>query len=1461
MKKGNKTKRIKVKADLKLLSDPSDDNSIEKEEYKEKETNQTDTVTENRNIYHCPKCFSIPLINVKDNENKVILDCLKNHHTEMLFSEYMSSEFQKKINNIECSKCKKKINAVKILCSECQKVYCKDCLSSHIKNNPDHHVNNINKYEFSCPIHISKYTHYCFVCKKNLCDECVEDKHDKHQVIYFKNINLKNNELVEFKNNLEKENELLFKIKKIFNDTLTTLSNKFNDIISYKFLCLKYKNNIINTYETNDLDYQIMDGVNHLKFITKDLKIEPEMNELDIIYELFNFLDSIEYNDEYNNTGNNNYNMNINEPINFSNMDYRINSNNKIIFDSKNKIEESESEYEDNENENENIDINNNKKKQNENIKVEENEKDEDDNEEEDKKDKLNNKQNGNEKENEDNIPQVKKDYVKIIENNKKNENDIEKKNDKNIINDDVNKGLINQISPSKFPNKIFLEKIDDENKKSSSEKKENNLSEKIKESILDKKEEDCDDNNSNENEENIFIYKSIRHIPVNSEYSQNNLNEKENKEKNAKEKDEENGVSNENKEKEIKKKKKKIIKKKKVRIYTKSITESEKKEKDEKPNIKIKKKILKKSIPKEENKEEKEKKEHKKEDKEDKVENDEGKENELEKKEEKKNKEEEKEKEKGKLNDNIHIEINDEDSQEILNNNIDKKEEKEEKVDNNEEKLKDKEKFKNVDNLSLNEDQEKSQDMLSNDIFNDLSNDISNDNISNDYKIEEVHNYNQEENKVNKPKKGKIIKKKKKKKLNINKIEKTIPQSNKEIEIINIENDNQINENLKKSLRYINYNKESVNNISDTNKDNKLENSNNNVNYDEESSSKIIKTSTITKKLNFVNSDKEENEEESNKEKNLSKSNNINIQINENDISNDNENSEDLANRINKSNNIVNLNLKLKGDDPNQKSPVVKKRKKIKKKKYLISVDNKGNINPNIEEKQIKITKKTTLIRSRSKDKSKERNSSIDTFESKSSRDNKIKNKEINFKIYKNESSGSSPNYNFEDSSQSTKRENEINNIRKINKIKDDINQTIKHSKNKRKMKMSQGKDNAALLLQNTEEVYIAEKSIKKGKKTGLKKIERELYKNRFTNKSVDESKNRFKAKGLYREYNYDEMKYLMDRSNSYKKIKKYKKFSEREKINCIKFENGISCLLEINPEIFVLGNLIGDIIIINSHTYKEIQIIREHDGTIISLCLLNDKSILSCSADRKMLKIRVSEEGVKYHIEFVFHGYENYILKAIELIDSLKIITCSWDDKLFLWEKETGNNYKNTLNFNQGERVVDLLELNSNCFVSISENNELKLWNSENLELIDTIKNIKCNGSPNVLCKINDLILCVLDYHEIQLVDITSHTLVNRIFIDDGNLSCILKLKDNSILVAEDYNNDNFCVFYIKQYYYEDKDLKSISNKKDKFYKTNKNNDKEIRALIQFSNGIIVQGVTGEYNGKDSGDLFFYY
>ena len=599
MKKNNIAKRIKVKADKKPISDPSDDNSNDKEE-KENE-NQAEFVSEKENIYRCPKCLGIPMINVKDNENKVVLDCLKGHHTEMLFSEYMSPEFQKNLNILECSKCKESKNLTKFICVECQKVYCKDCLASHNKNNANHQTNNIDKSEFICPVHESKYTHYCFDCKKNLCDECVKEKKDNHQIIYFKNINLKNNELSEFKNNLVKENELLFKIKKIFNDTLSTLSNKFNDIISYKFLCLKYKNNIINSYENNDPNYQIIDNINHLKFITKELKIEPEMNELDIIYELFNFLDSIEYNEDMN-SGNNNYNMN-NDQMNFQNMDYRVNEKNKIIFDQKNKIEESENEDEnENENESKNNFNTNEKKKEIENIKVEEKEEEDD----EEKKDELGQKV----IESEEYKPKIE--YIKISDSSKKNENDKknekEKEKDEDKENININKNISKDgHSPSKIQKKIKIEKVSidedidtKENIPLSERKEEPNKNEKNDIKKIEANDNESDNNEEND-EENIYIYQSNRHIPVVTKY--NNKPEAQQEEKLNKTE----GYDG-NKEKEPKKKKKKVVKKKKIKISTKPVEN----EKEEKTIIKTKKKILKKSKIKDESTDEKPKDEDK---------------------------------------------------------------------------------------------------------------------------------------------------------------------------------------------------------------------------------------------------------------------------------------------------------------------------------------------------------------------------------------------------------------------------------------------------------------------------------------------------------------------------------------------------------------------------------------------------------------------------------------------------------------------------------------------------------------------------------------------------------------------------------------------------------------------------------------------------------------------------------
>ena len=332
-----------------------------------------------------------------------------------------------------------------------------------------------------------------------------------------------------------------------------------------------------------------------------------------------------------------------------------------------------------------------------------------------------------------------------------------------------------------------------------------------------------------------------------------------------------------------------------------------------------------------------------------------------------------------------------------------------------------------------------------------------------------------------------------------------------------------------------------------------------------------------------------------------------------------------------------------------------------------------------------------------------------------------------------------------------------------------------------------------------------------------------------------------------------------MKTRSNSIDAIlRKSTDFSNSVKINSMKFENGISCLAEINENLFAAGNLIGDLKLIEKNTYKEIQTIREHNGTINSIFIMHDNCILTASTDHTMKKIILTPDFLNYKILFIFNGYENYVFKGIELFNN-KIISCSWDNKLFLWEEKKNNEYENSLKFNNGQRVEDILEISNNKFSSISDS-ELKIWSSENMKCLYLIKLKKGIASPNSLCKLNDNILIAIYYHSINIIDIKDFCLMSTIDMDIGNLSCITKLNDGSILIAEDINTDYYCIFYLKQYILQKDELRYIAYRKDKFFKSNKNNDKEIRALVQFADGVIAQGITGEYNGKDQGDIFFY-
>ena len=108
--------------------------------------------------------------------------------------------------------------------------------------------------------------------------------------------------------------------------------------------------------------------------------------------------------------------------------------------------------------------------------------------------------------------------------------------------------------------------------------------------------------------------------------------------------------------------------------------------------------------------------------------------------------------------------------------------------------------------------------------------------------------------------------------------------------------------------------------------------------------------------------------------------------------------------------------------------------------------------------------------------------------------------------------------------------------------------------------------------------------------------------------------------------------------------------------------------------------------------------------------------------------------------------------------------------------------------------------------------------------------------------------------------MINVKNKNIINTIKICDGELTQMIQLNDESLLIAERKISENHIIFYIKQYEYIGEYLNYISFKRNKFFKKDINGNKEIRGLFQFSNGIIVQNICNQNNEKDFSELIFY-
>ena len=235
------------------------------------------TITKNKSMIKsnhiiCPTCKECARIDF-ENYNIKIYDCINNHISYILFDEFENTQ-EIDESKIICQECGKKnksniYNKLMFFCNSCNKNLCPLCKEKH---NKSHQIINYDEKYYICKKHNRSYNSYCNTCQKDKCVLCESD-HKFHNEIPYSQIIPNSDSL----NNIFSQ-----KIKKSideFNNKISLLINKLENIKMNLEICLKIIENIIKKYSNNNnhINYKILKNLNGLdsfseKSIVQDLQ-------------------------------------------------------------------------------------------------------------------------------------------------------------------------------------------------------------------------------------------------------------------------------------------------------------------------------------------------------------------------------------------------------------------------------------------------------------------------------------------------------------------------------------------------------------------------------------------------------------------------------------------------------------------------------------------------------------------------------------------------------------------------------------------------------------------------------------------------------------------------------------------------------------------------------------------------------------------------------------------------------------------------------------------------------------------------------------------------------------------------------------------------------------------------------------------------------------------------------------
>ena len=119
-----------------------------------------------------------------------------------------------------------------------------------------------------CQEHKENYQFFCKNCHKNICNKCLSESHQNHNMIKFQDIKPSNEEISNLKNSIKNEIKITSEFFTLeFYRWIEELKDKFEDLMDIISNKNKLYNKIISNYESGNLNYQI---IHNIKVVIKD---------------------------------------------------------------------------------------------------------------------------------------------------------------------------------------------------------------------------------------------------------------------------------------------------------------------------------------------------------------------------------------------------------------------------------------------------------------------------------------------------------------------------------------------------------------------------------------------------------------------------------------------------------------------------------------------------------------------------------------------------------------------------------------------------------------------------------------------------------------------------------------------------------------------------------------------------------------------------------------------------------------------------------------------------------------------------------------------------------------------------------------------------------------------------------------------------------------------------------------